>query len=143
MDMFEYIATDNPQACSDLCTKYGFQAKAANTSDLGDCMSQLVEQAGAPALHDLVALHPDKDLILEQYGPGAAGTDWSGGSTGGCGCASCRAAGAGGNQVGPVAQQYLQAAAQQGNSFIHTHMAGLFIIGGLLVVTLAMISTKP
>jgi len=136
--MFEYIATDSPNECANLCAKYGFQAQAETTADMGDCMSQLVQAAGEPALRDLVALHPDKDLILEQFGGSQGGNNWAGGSTGGCGCSACKAAAAG---AGPASQQYLQGGAKA-SDFLQTHQAGLFIIGGLLVVTLAIISTK-
>lgn len=134
--MFEYIATDAPQQCASLCAKYGYQAQAQTTADMADCMGQLVHAVGEPALRDLVALHPDKDLILEQFGGGTAGGSWTGGSTGGCGCQSCKSAG-----MGAATQQYLQGGVKA-SDFIHTHQAGLFIIGGLLVVTLAIISTK-
>jgi hypothetical protein len=130
MDIYGYVADNNPQACQDLCTKYGFQAQASNTQELGDCMIALCQEVGLPALQDLVALHPDKELILEQYTtPANAGMA----QIPTCGCAKCKGA-------GPVAEQYLHG--NKDNNFFHMNQAGMFIIGGLIVLTLAIVSTK-
>lgn len=133
MDVFEYIATANPSACQDLCARYGYQAQAATTADLGDCMSILVEQEGEPALRDLMGLHPDKEVLLEQFGQGATS---SGGGKCGCGCGSCQGK-KGGGAPGAMAQWI-----DQGRQLTHTHQAGLFILGGLFVMSLAIISIK-
>lgn len=129
MDIYGYVADNNPQACQELCTKYGFQAQASNTQELGDCMVALCQEVGMPALQDLVALHPDKDLILEQYASPAGNMM----PTPTCGCAKCKGA-------GPVAEQYLHGV--KDNNIFHMNQAGMFIIGGLIVLTLAIVSTK-
>lgn len=136
MDMYEYVATNVPDQCQALCEKYGFAVQAETTGDLGDCMEQLVAEMGEPALKDMVAIHPDRDLILEQYGTstsgGGASTQPAAGT--GCGCSKCKGA-------GPVSESYIHAAAQQqGNNIFHVNQAGMFIIGGLVLVTLAVIA---
>ncbi len=130
MDIYGYVADSNPQACQDLCTKYGFQAQASNTQELGDCMVALCQEVGMAALQDLVALHPDKELILEQYAAPSAGAV---AQTPPCGCSKCKGG-------GPVAERYMDDL--KDNNIFHMNQAGMFIIGGLIVLTLAIVSTK-
>jgi hypothetical protein len=133
MNIYEYIATSNPQVAQGLISRYGYQAQAETTQDLGDCLEQLVAQEGEPAMRDIAAIHPDKDLILEEFGSGMT-VNGSGQLSSDCGCAKCRGA-------GKVSESYIHAAAKDQN-FFHMNQAGMFIIGGLIVVTLAIISTK-
>ncbi len=135
MDMFEYIATANPAACQQLCEQYGYQAQATDTGELADCISQLIQAEGEPALRDLTSLHPDKVLILEQFSSGAASGGPAAAKNGGsCGCSGCQ-------KNGRVSRdQLLQLS--QGHHTTQTQQAGIFIIGGLLVLALAVISTK-
>jgi hypothetical protein len=135
MDMYEYIATANPGACQALAARYGYEAQAETTGDLGDCMGILVEEQGLPALRDLVDLHPDKELILEQLGGGNGG-NMASPAAAGCGCTACQHKKAAGAPADALWQWTSQGHLTQ------THQAGLFIIGGLLVLTLAIISSN-
>lgn len=135
MDIYEYIACNAPSQCHAICDKYGFEAMAQSPQDMADCMEQLVAEVGEPAMRDLVSLHPDKDLIMETFAGAYSST--SGPSpllATGCGCSKCRGA-------GPVAEKYIHQAQGTG-SFLEMNQAGIFIIGGLLVITLAIISKQ-
>lgn len=66
MDLYGYIADNNPYMAKSICHKYGYKISGVNTkSDLGVCLRQLVAKEGEPALKDIVDNHPDKQLILE------------------------------------------------------------------------------
>ncbi len=66
MNMYNYIAQNNPTMAKAICHKYGYGLKSCkNTADLGICLQQLVAREGDNALEDIVKHHPDRDIILE------------------------------------------------------------------------------
>lgn len=130
MDFYDYIAQSNPSACASVCRKYGFDPQAQDEAELSDCLAQLVQEIGEPALGDLVMLHPDRELILE-HKAGMAGPGQ--GYQPECNCPKCKGV------PGPASEKLIHAA-QAGQNFFHAHQAGMFIIGGLVLVTLAVIS---
>ena len=139
MDMFEYVAAADPEGCMALCRRYGYDVHAEDSMDLADCLTELIDREGQPALQDLVDMHPDKTLIMEKYANPWGGRDMmdSGAGRGGhCSCPGCR------HKRGNGGESMLQQLGQHGHSLTQTHQAGLFIIGGLLVLTLAMMATK-
>lgn len=65
MTIYEYIARNNPTGAKRVIESFGY--KVVNPRSMGDNLRMLVAQEGEPALKEIVALHPDKDLILEVY----------------------------------------------------------------------------
>ena len=78
MNVFYYIAENNPDACLNLCHTYGYvQDDVHSIDDLVLCMQNVVASEGEPAMKDVLKLHPDKGVILETFGgqPLAVGYD--------------------------------------------------------------------
>lgn len=69
MDIFSYIASNDEYGARAICNKYGYDIENVNTpEDMGICLIQLTEQIGEPAWKDILSLHPDKDVILDNFG---------------------------------------------------------------------------
>ncbi len=69
MDVYQYIAANNPYIAKTICHKYGYNVTGANSAkDLAYCMHQLVAEEGEPAFKDIMMHHPDKDVIVEMFG---------------------------------------------------------------------------
>jgi hypothetical protein len=94
MNLYSYIAFNNPHAAKAICHKFGYRvANVKSKDDLAECLRSLVATEGEPALKALLENHPDKDIILEVYGSpkidqflGADGMDSRNlGSSCGCG----------------------------------------------------------
>lgn len=142
MDIYEYVAQNSPLECEALCNKYGYHVKADSTQDLGICLQQLVAEQGEPALDDMLDLHPDRDIILDRktmdngMAQGAS-MQAAGASTDGkcAGCSGCQS-------KGSAASDLIQQARQESGHFFQNNQSGMFILGGLIVITLAIISTK-
>lgn len=70
MDVYHYLAHNNPYAAKAICNKFGYRTTNINSkSDLGDALKQVVSAEGEPALREVVSNHPDKELIIEMYAP--------------------------------------------------------------------------
>lgn len=81
--MFAYIASNDEYGARAVCNKYGYEASNANTPEsLGECLVQLTETVGDPAWQDILALHPDKEVLSEYNG----GTAKLSTKPSGCGC---------------------------------------------------------
>jgi hypothetical protein len=79
MDIFQYVASNDPDASIAIINKYGYSVQDARSSDdVGYCLKQLVASEGEPAMKDVYAIHPDKEQIIELYGAKA--------DKDGCGC---------------------------------------------------------
>lgn len=69
MNIYSYVATTNPYHAKAILHKYGYKAtNVRNAEDLGLCLKQLVAVEGETALKDVIEGHPDKGLIVEQFG---------------------------------------------------------------------------
>lgn len=64
MNLYQRVATANPSGARSVIHKYGYEIR---TKNLSQALRMLVGAEGEPALRDIVAIHPDKDLILECY----------------------------------------------------------------------------
>jgi hypothetical protein len=143
MDIYEYVAQNSPLECEALCNKYGYAVNADSTQDMGVCLQQLVAEQGEPALDDMLDLHPDRDIILDRKtmdmggSSAASGQPGVGSGDGKCpGCGGCQHKGTG------AAADLIQQARQDSGHFFQNNQSGMFILGGLIVITLAIISTK-
>lgn len=100
MNVYQYIATNNPSFAKSICNQYGYRTvNIRSNADLAVCLAKLVNAEGEPAFKDIMNGHPDKDVILELYAAkpvethsSADGTrDYNGyGCMNGCGCRSCQ-----------------------------------------------------
>lgn len=69
MNLYSYIAFNNPHAAKAICHKFGYRvANVKSKEDLAECLRSLVSQEGEPALKAILENHPDKEIILEVYG---------------------------------------------------------------------------
>jgi hypothetical protein len=68
MDIYTYVATSNPYQAKSILHKYGYSVTGVNTTeDLGTCLRKLVAYEGETAFNDILASHPDKEVIIEKY----------------------------------------------------------------------------
>lgn len=141
MSIYEYIAETNPDAAEALCNKYGWTLQNMQSAqDLANCLHNLVAEEGEPAIVDLAGIHPDKDLIIEVYtGQNAVIADGAaaGGKTHGCGCASCK-----GKSDASAVEKMISATqgnAQGSSANPFLHQSNLMIIGGIVLIGLALV----
>lgn len=122
MDIYEYIAASNPQAAENILSNFGYEMmNVESPTDLAECLEDLVGKEGDKALTEIVAVHPDKDLILEKFAGGSEG------KTGGCGCGGlCK-----------KTKKYLEKTPFA--SFAPSSTAQLLIISGTVLCTVALI----
>jgi hypothetical protein len=68
MNIYNYVAHNNPIVAKAICTKFGYRVSNVNSKDdLGECLRQVVASEGEPALKEIVKNHPDKEIILEYF----------------------------------------------------------------------------
>lgn len=66
MNLYTYVANNNPSMAKAICHKYGYKITGVQSKDdLGVVLEQLVSKEGEPALKDIVLNHPDRDIIIE------------------------------------------------------------------------------
>ena len=132
MSLYLYIAESNPDACVMLLHKYGYANQQLNSiEDVATATQGMVAAEGEPAFKDLLKLHPDKDVIVEQFSPAQVpvkafvGCDGSSGCGGGCGGNHKNASGDA-NQTANIATQT--------NTFI--------LLGAVIVAVAILTSSK-
>lgn len=65
MNVYLYIAESNPDAAYQICQKYGyFDLRSIN--DLSDCLRLIVAQNGEVAFNEIMQLHPDRQVIIDE-----------------------------------------------------------------------------
>ena len=66
MNLYTYVANNNPTMAIAICHKYGYKISGVQSKDdLGVVLEQLVSKEGEPALKDIVLNHPDREIIIE------------------------------------------------------------------------------
>ncbi|TAL61073.1 MAG: hypothetical protein EPN85_05745 [Bacteroidetes bacterium] len=63
----DYIVLQKPSEAAKIVEKYGYEAPA-KVDDLVQAVKLLVKKKGEPIIKDLIAIHPEKKLILEISG---------------------------------------------------------------------------
>lgn len=63
----DYIVLQKPSEAAKIVEKYGYEAPA-KVDDLAWAVKLLVKKKGEPVIKDLIAIHPEKKLILEISG---------------------------------------------------------------------------
>lgn len=76
----DYIVLQKPADAAGILDKYGYEAPR-KPEDLAKAMKQLVRKKGEPVIKDLIAIHPEKQLILEATGHNSDESNY-------CGCHS-------------------------------------------------------
>lgn len=129
ISVYQYIAANDPYGAKSICNKYSYQIQNVQTTDdVATCLEQLVAQEGEPAFKDLMALHPDRDIITELYGtqlPSAPAAKGDGG------CKDC----------GKSSVQAAIQAAQQNTGFT-MHQGNTFLFAGVLILAVAIVATS-
>lgn len=68
MDLYTYIANNNPYQAKSILHKFGYSFNNIKTdNDLGLCLKQLVAREGENAFNDILQNHPDKGVIIESF----------------------------------------------------------------------------
>jgi hypothetical protein len=77
VNVFDYIAYSRPNEAMKVVHDFGYKFTGAVTKkDLSKLLGDLVMKEGEPAMKAILAIHPDKDVIVEQFG----------GTASDCGC---------------------------------------------------------
>ena len=73
---YEYIAQAEPYGSLDILNKHGYNLSGENvtTQDIGAALEQMVSENGEQALVDIMAIHPDKGILVELFGTTTAPT---------------------------------------------------------------------
>jgi len=138
MNLYSYIAFNNPHAAKAICHKFGYRvANIKSKDDLAECLRSLVSQEGEPALKEILENHPDKEIILEVYGNNKPdhflGVDGTGSKNHSSSC-SC-----GKNCHSKSNENYMNADASQNRLATQTNV---IIFAAALFLAVAIISKK-
>lgn len=129
-DIFEYVAANNPLGAKAIIHKHGFTFQGVETaSDLGEMLRGVVAEEGMPAFKDVLELHPDKEIIVEQFGIAAPAAPPSSG----CGCSGCS------KKTGKsVAEEYVGSIQQ--STGLSLAQGNTFLIAAALILAVAIVS---
>lgn len=61
MDVFDYIASNEPRKANQVIMNYGYRI---NSPNLAQSLRDLVNYEGEDAMHDLMLIHPDHEYFL-------------------------------------------------------------------------------
>lgn len=64
MNVYLYIAQNNPDAAYEVCKKYGY-FNVQSFEDLAASLQSIVAEHGESSLKEVLDIHPDKEVILE------------------------------------------------------------------------------
>lgn len=66
MNVYLYIAENNPDAAFEVCKKYGY-FQINSIDELANCLQNIVAQDGEGSFKEVMELHPDKDVLIELF----------------------------------------------------------------------------
>ena len=66
MNVYLYIAENNPDAAYEICKKYGY-FNINSMEDLADALKSIVAEHGQDSLEEILNIHPEKEVILEIF----------------------------------------------------------------------------
>lgn len=66
MNVYRYIAENNPNGANDICVKNGL-TEADSTETISYYLESIVAQNGEDSLKEIMNLHPDKEVLLECF----------------------------------------------------------------------------
>ena len=66
MNVYLYIAENNPDEAYEICKKYGY-FNVQSIEELAICLQDIVSENGQDSLQQILEIHPEKDVILELF----------------------------------------------------------------------------
>jgi len=66
MNLYLYIAQNNPDAAYEICKKYGY-FNVNSIEELANCLQSIVAENGQECLKEILEIHPEKEVILEVF----------------------------------------------------------------------------
>jgi len=66
MNVYLYIAENNPDAAYEICKKYGY-FNINSIEELADSLKSIVAEQGQDSLEEILNIHPEKEVILEIF----------------------------------------------------------------------------
>jgi hypothetical protein len=66
MNVYLYIAENNPDAAYEICKKYGY-FNINSMEELADSLKSIVAEQGQDSLEEILNIHPEKEVILEIF----------------------------------------------------------------------------
>lgn len=131
LTLYEYVASNNPEQARAIANNYGYNIPAgANWMDIAKCLNELVISDGAQPLHQILSIHPDREILSESFSftgnstPAAVTTD-AAASAKKCSCEK--------NAV----DKFLGI----NTTGMHLQQGNLLLIGGILILAVAIIAT--
>jgi len=66
MNLYLYIAKNNPDAAYEICKKYGY-FNINSIEELSNALQSIVAEHGQDSLKEILEIHPEKEVILEVF----------------------------------------------------------------------------
>jgi hypothetical protein len=66
MNVYSYIAENNPDEAYEICKKYGY-FNINSMEELANCLKSIVAENGQDSLEEIFNIHPEKGVILEIF----------------------------------------------------------------------------
>jgi hypothetical protein len=66
MNVYLYIAENNPDGAYEICKKYGY-FNVQSIEELAENLQAIVAGNGQESLQEILEIHPEKDVILELF----------------------------------------------------------------------------
>lgn len=157
--LLNYIAGSDPFFARNICMQYGHTVPPVkNEVELGGLLQELVQLHGEPAFIKILDHHPDKELILVNYGTdekalpvtsNSIGADGAASKSDDCGCKGCKgcqeskkANFANADAAGTVAAVTANQQNNANNHQITSTQTGLIILSCAIIISLAIMAKK-
>jgi hypothetical protein len=123
MNVFQYIAENNPDAAYEVCKKYG-HFDIQSLDELSQYLEHICSTNGEDTFKEVISLHPDKQILGEVFGTlNNPPKD--------CGCNKSE------STIVPTETTKLNAS---GGGFTLVNQTNTYILIGAVIVSLAIIS---
>lgn len=138
MSVYKYVAQSDPNGAVSIINSFGYDV--TNGNDLGQCLKDLVNEVGEPALKKIMDFHPDKDIIIEYFTPATISKEKDG-------CKGCTnySNGKGRNMLDHYlnASGAIQSTSKDNHSTtIMANQTNAMVFIGCMIVALVLISNK-
>lgn len=140
-DLYNYVAANSPGSAKAVLDKFGYDASQVDTVEvLGAGLATMVKENGEDALKAVLSIHPDREVLTQEFTATAAAPASTGKS--GCGCGGCKGASS-------ALESYLSKVGapastnnNSGSSSMNVQHGNMLLIGGILILAVAIIVTK-
>lgn len=141
MTIYDYCAHKNPQGTAKVIASYGMRPVRTNARDLSSQIKYCAKQHGGDVLKKLILVHPDRELFeFERQLLVAKEKEKEMSGASGCGCSN--ASGDESKQSADVEIKRLQESREKSESDSKLLSQNNLIIGGVIVLGLALIMKK-